>query len=47
MLNPADRETANVNQSSSLDPTQFETPGDFLGDADPKKRRTRSPTLLR
>lgn len=41
MLNPADRETAYVNQSSSLDLTQFDTPGDFLGDADPKKRRKR------
>lgn len=41
MLNPSDREAGFVNQSSSLDLTQFDTPGDFLEDADPKKRRKR------
>ena len=41
MLNPADREVAYVNQTSSLDRPQFGTPGDFLEDADPKKRRKR------
>ncbi len=41
MLDPAWREAGYENQSSSLDLTQFGTPGDFLEDADPKKRRKR------
>lgn len=41
MLNAADREDSYVNQSASLDLTQFEAPADFLEDANPKKRRKR------
>ncbi|MEE4238416.1 MAG: GNAT family N-acetyltransferase, partial [Anderseniella sp.] len=41
LLDPAWREAGYQNQSSSLDLTQFGSTGDFLEDADPKKRRKR------
>lgn len=41
MLDRSDRDQSYANQSSSLDLGQFNTPADFLEDADPKKRRKR------